>query len=164
MKFTGSQLIEHNNKLMAYAYKRAGNRDTAQDLVQTTYMKAIRSEHLFTGDGNLGAWLMSILKNVINDYHWNKIRPEQPLLDDTPLEEINHPAVYDTYDDGSVFENEKLQDAYETLIPIYQDVVRFTWVDELTEEEMVEKCGYKKRTYIQRRFRAKELLKEKMVG
>ena len=47
VKFTGSELISHHNTLMAYAYKRTNNRDDALDLVQTTYMRAIRHNNSY---------------------------------------------------------------------------------------------------------------------
>lgn len=166
MKFTGSQLIAHHDSLMAYAYKRVDSRDTAQDLVQTTYMKAIRSEYLWNAEGNLGAWLMSILKNVINDYYNEKKLLKTPQIDDRSLDDIEEfaaPAHYDEYDDGSTFKNEKLEEAFNNLTPMYKDIIKLSWIEEKTDEQIMEERNITRKSVKQRRFRAKENLEKQLL-
>lgn len=165
MIFTGSELIEHHDKLMAYAYKRADNRDIAQDFVQTTYMRAIRSQHTYDPDqdSSLGAWLMTILKNVINDYWIEQNRLKRPKIDDKPIEDLHesyHPATIDSYDFGNDFEDERLEEAYSNLIPSHKEVIEFTYVQELTDEELVAKYGKDKQHYRSRRHKATRTLRK----
>ena len=149
---------------MSYAVKKAPDRDTAQDWVQTTYMRAIRFQNQFDADkengGNLGAWLMTILKRVVASHYRDQNRPSTPVMDDTPLEEIDHPPFLDIYNDGVLFSNEELQEAYESLTPMYQDIIRFSWVEERTDEELAKEFGATKRAYVLRRFKAKKQMVE----
>lgn len=58
------QSIEANvPALRRYARALARNTDAADDLVQDTLVRALRSEHLFHG-GDIRAWLFTILTNL----------------------------------------------------------------------------------------------------
>jgi RNA polymerase sigma-70 factor (ECF subfamily) len=60
-------------ELMRYAVFLTGSHEDAQDLVQTTYLKAIKNWTSYEDLTNLRAWLFTILKNsFINHYRANK--------------------------------------------------------------------------------------------
>lgn len=50
--------------LKAYAVKLTRNVDTADDLVATTFLKAVQASHRFESGTNLSAWLFTILRNT----------------------------------------------------------------------------------------------------
>ena len=56
-------LSEHIPRLRRYARSLTGDRWAADDLVQDTLVRALRSEKLFLG-GDLRAWLYTILTNL----------------------------------------------------------------------------------------------------
>ena len=56
--------------LRRYARALTRNADVADDLVQDTLVRALRSEHLFHG-GDVRAWLYTILTNLPR----NRLRP-----------------------------------------------------------------------------------------
>ena len=64
--------------LFSYAVMRTGSRETAEDLVQDTFLAAYDSRDRFRGDSSEKTWLTRILKNKIADY-FRKKRPEQPI-------------------------------------------------------------------------------------
>ena len=68
--------------LRRYARALARNADTADDLVQDTLVRALRSEHLFHG-GELRSWLYTILTNL----NRNRLRSlaRRPTL--TPIDD-----------------------------------------------------------------------------
>jgi RNA polymerase sigma-70 factor, ECF subfamily len=57
-------LMTHLPALRAFARSLAGNRDTADDLVQDTVLKAWTRIDQFTPGTNLRAWLFTILRNT----------------------------------------------------------------------------------------------------
>lgn len=69
--------------LRRYARALTRNAETADDLVQDTLVRALRSEHLFHG-GDIRSWLFTILTNL----NRNRLRslarrpPASPLADD----------------------------------------------------------------------------------
>lgn len=62
---------EFNNKLMSlqsslsyFALSLTRDSESAKDLVQDTYLKAIKYKEKYTSDNNIKAWLFTILRNT----------------------------------------------------------------------------------------------------
>ena len=63
------QLINQRTPLKNFAYSLTLNSEEAQDLVQETYLKALKYRDKFADASNLKAWLYTIMKNTfINTY------------------------------------------------------------------------------------------------
>lgn len=60
---------EHGDCLYRYALVRVRTPETAQDLVQETFLAALRGYEKFGGRSSERSWLCSILKNKIVDYY-----------------------------------------------------------------------------------------------
>ena len=161
-KFTGSELISHYDKLMAYAIKRTRNREDALDVVQTTYMRAIRYNHSFyTRNWSLGAWLMTILKNVLKDYY-EKL-DHSPQLDDKPIDEFDEIPIMDSYKLGKVFKDERLEEAFKKLTPIQRETVFATYFLDIPDIELRQLLGVGKQTLISRRKKGMDALRRAMA-
>lgn len=65
---------EYGDILYRFALRRVGNSDTAQDLVQETFVAALRGAERFQGRSEVKTWLVSILRNKITDYLRKQIR------------------------------------------------------------------------------------------
>ena len=66
----GRLLEEQIPRLRRYAVSLTRNRATADDLVQTTLVRALAKQHLFQPDTDLRAWLFTLLHNQ----HVNEVR------------------------------------------------------------------------------------------
>ncbi|HEY0029684.1 MAG TPA: RNA polymerase sigma factor [Bacteroidia bacterium] len=63
------QLINQRTPLRNFAYSLTSNSEEAQDLVQETFLKALKYRDKFADATNLKAWLYTIMKNTfINTY------------------------------------------------------------------------------------------------
>ena len=69
-------LDEFGDALYRFALKRVGSSDVAEDLVQETFMAALRSVDRFEGRSQVQTWLTSILRNKITD-HMRKLGRER---------------------------------------------------------------------------------------
>ncbi len=58
--------------LFSYALLKVGNRETAEDLLQETFVSAIKARDTFKGDSSEKTWLVAILKNKIIDHYRKK--------------------------------------------------------------------------------------------
>ncbi len=74
-------------RLWRYGLVLSGNRDTAEELVQATCVRAIERSEQFTPGTRLDRWLISILHSIwLNEIRARKVRQGQGLVDaDTAL-------------------------------------------------------------------------------
>ncbi|MEM9418618.1 MAG: sigma-70 family RNA polymerase sigma factor [Planctomycetota bacterium] len=60
-------LEQHGDALFAYAWRRVGEREVAEDLVQDTLLAAWKHRAKFRGDSTRRTWLIAILRRKIID-------------------------------------------------------------------------------------------------
>jgi RNA polymerase sigma-70 factor (ECF subfamily) len=82
---TSNTIQELSPGLFAFAYRAVRQREEAEDLVQDTWMSALRTVPSFEGRSSLRTWLVSILRRRIAD----RFRRARPI---EPLEEERHAA------------------------------------------------------------------------
>lgn len=64
--------------LYSFAYNRVSDEETAKDLVQETFLSALKARDGFKGEASEKTWLVSILKRKIIDlYRKNAAHPQQ---------------------------------------------------------------------------------------
>jgi RNA polymerase sigma-70 factor (ECF subfamily) len=69
-------------RLWRYGLVLSGNRDTAEELVQATCMRALERSHQFMAGTRLDRWLFSILHSIwLNEIRARKVRTGQGLVD-----------------------------------------------------------------------------------
>jgi len=68
---------EHGDAMFRFAMRRVKRTDVAEDLVQETFVAALRNRERFAGNASERTWLISILKRKVIDYHRTAGR-EQP--------------------------------------------------------------------------------------
>lgn len=69
-------------RLWRYGLVLSGNRDTAEELVQATCLRALERSYQFTAGTRLDRWLMSILHSIwMNELRSRKVRLGQGLVD-----------------------------------------------------------------------------------
>jgi RNA polymerase sigma-70 factor (ECF subfamily) len=86
-----SWVDDHGDALFRFALARVGKVDIAEELVQETFLSALRAADNFRGDSQGRTWLVSILKRKIIDYFRSKKRDSSSLLgqqDDSWLESL----------------------------------------------------------------------------
>src|SRR5579872_528811 len=68
----------YSDYLYSFAVARINDEDEARDLVQDTFLSALKAQHSFKGEASEKTWLVSILKRKIIDlYRKNAVRKEQ---------------------------------------------------------------------------------------
>ncbi|NJN26766.1 MAG: sigma-70 family RNA polymerase sigma factor [Cyclobacteriaceae bacterium] len=62
-------VVNYSDELFRWAVYRTNNREIAQDMVQDTFLAAIKSQEAFQNKAKVKTWLFSILNNKIMDHH-----------------------------------------------------------------------------------------------
>lgn len=65
---------QYGDMLYRIALSRVNDEDHAQDLVQETFLSALRGYAMFQGQASVGTWLVSILKHKIIDSYKHSYR------------------------------------------------------------------------------------------
>ena len=62
----------HGDYLYNFAWSRVQSREIAEDIVQETFISALKAKGSFRGDSTELTWLLSILKRKVIDFYRNK--------------------------------------------------------------------------------------------
>lgn len=78
---TADSLEEHRSRLRAHCYRLTGNVTDADDLVQETFLRALRSRDRFEGRSTVATWLYRIATNLYLDQRKSAVRRTVPSGD-----------------------------------------------------------------------------------
>lgn len=155
MDETAILLEQHIPALRRYAYALVRQHDAADDLVQDCLERAIGRWHLRDRDGDLKAWLLTILRNqFINNYRQKRRRGLHLAWDD-----VAEPAAADTAPDSST----AIRDIFAGLDALPEDqksVVLLVGVEDLSYDEAARVLGLPVGTVMSRLSRGREKLRE----
>ena len=139
-----------------HRYARALTRDAdlADDLVQDTLVRALRSEHLFHG-GEVRSWLYTILTNL----NRNRLRSlsRRPML--MPLEDNDAPDLAGPEGGGRDIDR-----ALATLVEDQRNALLLVVLEGLTYREVAEVQGVPIGTVMSRLARARVQIKNFLDG
>jgi RNA polymerase sigma-70 factor (ECF subfamily) len=158
------EAVEHLTSLYNFALGLAKNEDDAADLVQETYLRALRFRHRFQLGTNLRAWLFKILRNVFIDSYWRRRR--EPAMEDL---EANGGSATVTEAEGvrgadagplNRLVRVDLNEALEQLRDPFRTAILLSDVEGLSVEEIAGIMDCPKNTVKTRLFRGRQLLRK----
>lgn len=135
--------LDFLDALFGAALRLTRNADRAQDLVQDTYLKAIRARDRFTPGSNLKAWLYTILHNTWRNRQRDRARSRVDF-DSEAVEEVAQgsgaglPALAESPETLLLRAtlDADLQAALDALPDVFREVVWLRDVDELSYQEI----------------------------
>ena len=160
--------LELLDSLYGAALRLTRNADRAQDLVQDTYLKAIRAQRSFVQGTNLKAWLYTILQNTWRNRQRDGARSRVEFdsevversaeggLEHAPQETPESLLLRDTL-------NADLQAALDGLGDAFRGVVWLRDVDELTYQEIADVLDIPIGTVMSRLSRGRKQLYEALT-
>jgi RNA polymerase sigma factor (sigma-70 family) len=152
-----NSLLEMKSNLQRFAMSLTSDRDTALDLVQDTYLKAITYKDKFVDYTNLKAWVFTIMKNTfINNYRRNV--KENTIIDGTQdLYYINQPHDKGFISPESSFSESEIERAIDSLSDEFRIPFRMH-VDGYKYKEIADELGLKIGTVKSRIFFTRQKL------
>jgi RNA polymerase sigma-70 factor (ECF subfamily) len=158
-------------KLYNFAHWLTQDRATAEDLVQETYMKALRGFSSFQQGTNVRAWLYRILRNTFLTTQaglkaWSTVSLDSDSDGDTPTE----PAASETPESVLLakLQHDTIQNALEKLPVKFREIVLLCDLEEMSYQEIGETLGIPIGTVMSRLSRARKamrtLLREQLQG
>jgi len=132
-----SWLHAHGDRLLRSAYLLCGDATEAQDLVQETFLQALKSAHRFRGESAPYTWLHGILLNV-NRRH--RRRQKRFVLDEDIARETPGDDTGEAEADRE-FRATRLAGALRTLSPEHREVVVLRFYENLKLHEIAAQTG-----------------------
>ncbi|MFN8390824.1 MAG: sigma-70 family RNA polymerase sigma factor [Bdellovibrionota bacterium] len=80
---------EHGDYLFRYTLRHFSDQEVAEDLVQETFLAAVKSARSFAGNSTVRTWLTSILRNKIIDRIRQRTREKQVSFDDVGGDDLS---------------------------------------------------------------------------
>jgi RNA polymerase sigma factor (sigma-70 family) len=158
----------HRPSVYHIIFKIVHDSETANDLVQDTFMKAFASLASYRSDYRFSTWLYKIAANCSIDYLRKKriqaLSLERHLDDDSDRREIIV-ADYSYHPERDLERKEQrfsIEEAIESLPPKYREVIIYRHKDDKSYEEIADLLNMPIGTVKARIFRARELLKKKL--
>jgi len=156
--------------LYNFAHWLTGNREEAEELVQETYLKALKGFSGFQQGTNFRAWIFRILRNTFLTSR-SGLKAMQTVPFDVADEETAAAAVNEQTPESILLgraSQEAIQAALEQLPVIFREVVLLCDVEDMSYDEISQTIGIPVGTVMSRLHRARrslrQLLQEKVHG
>ena len=160
-------LVErHARPLFRLAYRMSGSQTDAEDLVQDTYVKALRFADRFERGTNLRAWLYTILHNTWRNRVRDRAREGVQVDSELVEQEASRPdgpSVFDTPERillRSTLDAD-LQEALAAIPEAFREAVWLRDVEEFSYAEIAEVLGRSEGSLRVAALRVKEKIKKK---
>ena len=142
---TSRWVDDYSDMLYNFSLTRVNDHEKAKDLVQDTFVSALKGLDNFQGKSTVKTWLFSILKRKIID-HWRKqesrqTRPMSALGNDS---ETGESKIIERQNQGAVseievdFDNKELREAIMGCIQELPEKWKGIVIDKLVEEKKSE--------------------------
>lgn len=162
-----SEVIEQNKRLVSHiVFRMVRIEADREDLCQEVFIRALRNISSFQFRSRLSTWIARIAYNTCGNYLEKK---RLPLYDDISSENSNIEAARD----DSLLPDEvtemrdisaRLRSEIESLPPQFRTIITLYHLDDMSYREIEEVMGLPEGTVKSYLFRARKLLKERLLS
>lgn len=160
--------LEHIDALYGFAMMLTRNQTEAEDLVQETYLRAVRAFGQLMPDSNLKSWMFAIMRNAwLNQLRHTRSGPRFVELDAEEEERSNWldrmaASPYAIY--VRKVEREEVRAAIESLPGPYREIIVLRDIEEFSYQQIAAILGCPAGTVMSRLGRAREKLRRLLSG
>ena len=161
-------LIEqYQHRLLRYLAHMTGNRATAEDLFQETWIRVLEKGHQYDGKSRFATWLMTIAHNLAID-HLRKHTPAsldemRDSEDVAPFEPVAAgPSPFEQV--AAIEDTARIQAALLSLPPIFREVLVLRFQEQMKLEEIAKLTGVPLATVKTRLYRGVIALRPALMG
>lgn len=151
--FENTALIDEMSDLRRFALRLTGNAFEAEDLLQSTILRAIEKKHLFQKDTDLNRWTSKIMFNLFVSNYRRKTKFETRYDPESYLETLTVDANQD-----HAAELNRVEEAMKQLSPEHREILVLICVKGLRYQEASDALHLPVGTVRSRLSRARECL------
>ena len=148
--------------LYGYAVVLTRDRTIASDLVQETYVRALKAKDSLRADSNIKSWLFTILRNIwLNELRQRKTSPKVVELDvDESIAEVAVENAKDPHEAYvSKIERDQVREAIQQLPAEFREIIILREYEELSYQEIASLLNCPPGTVMSRLARARTKLR-----
>ena len=147
-------------RLYNFAHWLTQDRAAAEDLVQETYMKALRSFSSFQQGTNFRAWMYRILRNTFLTTQTG-LKASASISLDSDDDKVIEPATAETPESTLLarLEQETIQRALEELPVKFREIILLCDSEEMTYQKIGQTLDIPIGTVMSRLFRARQAMR-----
>jgi RNA polymerase sigma-70 factor (ECF subfamily) len=151
-------LSRYMDGLYAYAMVLSRNPAVAADLVQETYLRALKAKESLRPDSNVKSWLFTILRNIwLNHLRHERAGPKLAELDsDENLADVSIASPHDLYVRN--LQREQVRTAIQQLPIEFREIIILREYEELSYSEIANVLQCPMGTVMSRLARARSRL------
>ena len=162
------RLIEqYQHRLLRYLLYLTGNRQTAEDLFQETWIKVLERGNQYDGKHNFNTWLFAVARNLTID----QLRRKKAISLESLSDEADEPMEIADSSQISALEvvarhelRERVQAGLKAIQPEYREAVVLRFHEGLSLDEIAEVTGAPLGTIKSRLYRGLNALLPKLKG
>jgi RNA polymerase sigma-70 factor (ECF subfamily) len=166
------QALPHLRALYRFAMRLTGDVGVAEDMVQETYLRALKSFAGLRDPDRIKPWLFQILSRLVTDRH-RSVRREVPL---PSPEELDRFSLYDLiweedplpysdrlHDDFlAQFPDEEVRSALLALPEVYRVALVLLYTEEMSYQELADVLQCPVGTVMSRLHRGRKILEQSL--
>lgn len=158
--------LSHLDSLYGSALRLTRNADDAEDLVQETFLKALRAADRFEPGTNLKAWLFTILHNTWRNQVRDRGRSPVDVDSGAVEEAIDAQGIFDAPDRALERQtmDAGLREALDAMPVAFREAVWLRDVEEFSYAEMARMLGVPIGTVMSRISRGRRMLHDRLAG
>ena len=150
------QLLQHNSRLLAYVRSKVNDPNLAEDVLQESLLKAMRSAPDLRDEEKLLPWFYSILNNAITDLY----RRQQ--VEARSLQQIAQEQLLEEEPEAEKVLCECFRDLIPTLKPEYAELIKQLDLSEGDPTRVATQLGITPNNLKVRRHRARQALRQRL--
>ena len=160
MSASVAHLMEQRSRFLAFVQRRVGDRNTAEDILQLAYLKAVSNASALNSSESADAWFFRVLRNAVIDHYRHRSIETRTFAPWGP--ELEHPSV--TPEPVQPNLCPCVKDAISEVPASYQQIVREVDLDEVPLENFAEREGITRGNAAVRAHRAHRSLRKKLMA
>lgn len=155
--FRQAALVEEMDGLRGFAWRLTGNKSDAEDLVQSTVLRALEKKHLFRKDSNLFSWTSKIMYNLFVTAYRRKTKFETQYDPENYIERESVEASQD-----KKIELKQVKNAIDSLSSKHREILILVCIKGFRYADVAEKLDMPVGTVRSRLSRARDMLQQKL--
>ena len=155
----GRMVSEYHFRLLRYIVYLTGRRDSAEDLVQETWMRVLDRARQYDGRSRFEPWLFSVARNLAIDHLRREGRDMVSEFEELPAAADSPFAMAARSEDAG-----RIASAMDGLPPAYREALLLRFQEELSLEEIAKVAGAPVSTVSSRIRRGLAILRTQLEG